>query len=145
MEDIIIKEEPKRYEVSFVQKEENAGEIRMLIEKHGGVVLNEIPIVKIRLSYPIQKETQGFFGIIDCTFMPESIEKFSADAKLNKNILRCFVTIPQKGNGSDSRSSEEREKFPRKKRGSASPKPKTPFSPVLTNEALQEKLEEILQ
>lgn len=143
MEDFSSIEAPKKYDISFIQKSEDSTVVRTLIEKHGGAILNERSPVKLRLSYPIKKETQGFLGTIECTLPGEALARLSSDAKLDHDILRFIVGVQKEIKESHRRDSEER--APKKKKIGAVLKPKGGFSAALSNEALQEKLEEILQ
>ncbi len=143
MEDFSIIEAPKKYDISFIQKSEDGTIARTLIEKHGGVILNERPLVKLRLSYPIKKETQGFLGTIECTLPGEVVARLSSDAKLDHDMLRFLIGVQKEIKESNRGDGEER--APKKKKIGAVSKPKGGFSVTLSNEALQEKLEEILQ
>ncbi len=145
MEDFSTIETQKIYDISFIQRSENVGVVRQIIEKYGGVILNEHPLVKLRLSYPIKKETQGFLGTIECTLPAESVRTVSSDVKLEHDILRFIVNVQNKIKEAAPRSSEEGGLQQRKKRTTVPPKPKGGFNTILSNEALQEKLEEILQ
>lgn len=145
MEDISTIETQKKYDISFIQKSEDGVLARQLIEKHGGVILNEYPLVKLRLSYPIKKETQGFLGTIKCTLPPESVRGLSNAAKLEHDILRFLIGVQNEIKETAPRLDEEGRAQQRKKRTVSAPKQKTGFNAVLSNEALQEKLEEILQ
>ncbi len=145
MEDFSTIETQKIYDISFIQRSENVGVVRQIIEKYGGVILNEHPLVKLRLSYPIKKETQGFLGTIECTLPAESVRTVSSDVKLEHDILRFIVNVQNKIKEAAPRSSEEGGLQQRKKRTIVPPKPKGGFNTILSNEALQEKLEEILQ
>ena len=144
MEDFSIIETPKKYDISFIQKSEDGVIARALIEKHGGVILNERPLVKLRLSYPIRKETQGFLGTIECTLPREAVTRVSSDAKLDHDILRFLIGIQKEIKEKNNRIDDE-ERVPKKKKIGTASKPKGGFNTTLSNEALQEKLEEILQ
>jgi len=145
MEDFSTVEAQKKYDISFIQRSEDGAFARKFIEKYGGVILNEYPLVKLRLSYPIKKETQGFLGTIKCTLPPESVRSVSAAAKLEHDILRFLVGVQSEIKESTPRLDEEGRSGQRKKRVAVAPKQKGGFNTVLSNEALQEKLEEILQ
>jgi|GEM_PF-831191 len=145
MEDISTIETQKKYDISFIQKSEDGALARQLIEKYGGVILNEYPLVKLRLSYPIKKETQGFLGTIKCTLPPESVRSVSSAAKLEHDFLRFLIGVQNEIKESAPRLDEEARSGQRKKRVAVAPKPKGGFAVALSNEALQEKLEEILQ
>jgi ribosomal protein S6 len=145
MEDFSIVDAPKKYDISFIQKSEDGVVVRQLVEKYGGTILNERPVVKIRLSYPIKKETQGFLGNIECILSSDSVARVSTDARLNADLLRFMVGIRKEIKEGEDNRGDAVERSQKRKKNIVVQKTKSGFSSTLSNEALQEKLEEILQ
>lgn len=132
----------KTYQITFHILEENAEEIKRALQKVGGSIIEEKPPQKVALSYPIKKQKFSFMGIIMFKAMPESIVELNADLKLSKVTIRHLVNVVCEKN--------DRQK---KKKGAEYPSGDGPllpikiksFDPILTNEALEKKIEEILQ
>lgn len=134
----------KRYEITFLVISEAPSLVSEILKKHNFTVLNEKPFVKIRSAYPIKKSRESYLGDIFFEGDPQFLNFISRDLKLNQNVIRFFVTkIAAK-----SRTVESRPSFrpsiriikgiPRKEEEKSS-------RPILTNEALEKKIEEILK
>lgn len=134
------------YEISFIQETEEGNIAKSIIEKHGGVVLEDKPFIKIRFAYPIAKQTQGFLGVMKFTTIQGTLALITNDLRLEKGILRHFVTRFSEKNTKEKEIQEgiqetraKRGKFVRGERKSDE------YNRVLSNEALEKKIEEILQ
>lgn len=146
MEEIINTEENKiLYEISFVQETESESLPKKVIEKHGGQIVEDRPLVKIRFAYPIKKQTQGFFGVVRFCVDPLKVGLIDADLKFEKEILRAMIVqFSEKEKNEEAAALENQDgrlrrgKFVRTER-------KPGYEPALSNEALEKKIEEILQ
>ena len=134
------------YEITFILKQEDLSEVKKILEKNKANTISEEELKKIRLSYPIKKQNYGFLGIIRFRVDPESVESIFSDMKLSENIIRYMVNkIKVSGEG---------------KRVEPRPTPIRPIGirkeplrtgvrksiePVLTNEDIEKKIEEISQ
>lgn len=136
--------EKNQYEITFhVLSEEQAGVIKSYIEKHGGVITNERQLEKVRLAYPVKKQSYGFMSSICFEAEPNIIKEISDDIGLNKDVLRVLI----------SRLSPKKDKKKKSKQSAGVPlqsspenaKRLRPFGQALSNEALEKKIEEILQ
>lgn len=137
--------EKKQYEIAFVLKTEDAYVIKQALNNRGFSILNESPVNKIRLAYPIKKELQAYWGYYSFSGAPVEIKELSADLKLKPEILRfLIVSLPKK-------LAVRRERRVSARFSSVKPDEKTEkhekpaYEPkILSNEALEKKLEEIL-
>lgn len=129
------------YEITFhVLSEEAADDVRGALRKHGAAISLEKPMQKARLAYPIKKQTYSFLGIIAFEADPETIVPLERDLLLLKSLVRFLV----------SKVFSRKEKPKKAKKADApqppdAPKRFKPFGESLSNEALEKKIEEILQ
>lgn len=133
----------KEYRISFLIKEEDASPVRSVIVSNGGEIVKEQAIAKIRLAYPVKRELFGFAGGFIFTIEPEAIPKILQNFKLNVAVLRVMITADVPKEEEDRRqgfsSTPNRARSPRRvvrEQG---------FGAQLSNEALEKKIEEILQ
>lgn len=134
-------EEKKAYEISFlINKTDGEAALASVLKQYNAEVLYKSPLAETRLAYPIKKYKQGYFGFLHFLTEPENANKIVQSLKLNPNFLRVLVITPPVG----ARTSKtEKVSRPRteKPEPSAAPAPKK----TLSNEALEQKLEEILK
>lgn len=129
------------YEVTAIQISDNMGGVRSTLTRHGGTITGERANVKIRLAYPIRKETYGFFSTIQFSCLPDNIEKISSELQIESDILRFLIRAVTPVRVEDPATSKEtilagvRSSAPRIER--------RVVEPVLTNEELEKKIEEI--
>ena len=138
------------YEVAFWIKDENDSSIKKIISKYEGEILKEKPIQKMRLAYPIKKENFAFFGNIIFGMLPDKVIGFKADANLEEGVLRYFFRRAKKNRTEESSPREGSQAAPTFKEKSRSflgfrSEPKKGTEQILTNEALEKKIEEILK
>ena len=131
----------KSYEIAFLVKNpEEEKAVLDLLGQYKGRVLQKSALKETYLSYPIKKHTTAYLGYIQFELAPLEVEKLSQSLKLNPAILRYLaVTLP-----AIKKVSERTEKKPAEDAKSAKPAAVS-AGPILTNEALEEKLEEILK
>lgn len=133
----------KEYELAFMMKDRNTeSAVETLVKQHEGSVTFKSPLSETHLAYPIKKLHQAYFGYMHFVAMPGQVEKIVHDANLSQAILRVLVTTPPVGKGPASAKSARSEK--NSKKVSEAPAPAV-VGGILTNEALEEKLEEILK
>lgn len=128
------------YEITFYTKEESAAPVKEALVAHGGTVVEEHPFEKVRFEFPIRKESFAFLGMLRAAFPPEEVVAFSQTLSRSAAILRFLITkatLPKEG-------SADMRKEPERKRPSA-PRATPSEPPILTNEAIEKKIEEILQ
>lgn len=130
----------KFYEIAFLVKDpivEKA--VVNLLNQYKVNVLYKSSPTETKLAYPIKKYSEAYFNYIQ--FESEGgdiLNKIKASLKLNPAVLRFLIVklIKKQPALEDVRERSDIKKYPRVE----------PFSKtVLTNEALEEKLEEILK
>ncbi len=134
--------EPKtQYELSSVTLSEDAASVKALLAKHNAQVLNERPVMKIQLAYKINKEGFGFMSTIDFLAETSAVVGLKQDLELDKDVIRAIVVKKQKEpKRREGRSEKEEAKTP-----TGPQKLRSMLGSMLTNEALEKKIEEILQ
>jgi ribosomal protein S6 len=133
------------YEIAFWTKEENNDAAEKLISKHGAAVERKRISPKMKLFFPIKKENFAFLDTIVFSAEPEMIAPITADLNLETGILRYFLRKARKS-APESRSEsaegvgpDERKPFFRIREERKGPEN------ILTNEAIEKKIEEILK
>ncbi len=133
----------KEYEISFVVKQKDGeSAVDMLLKQYGAEVVFRSPVTETRLAYPIKKFHQAYFGYMHFIGAADAVEKIVHDANLNPAILRILVVTPPVGKGAQSARKERTDRPAKKSVETAAP---AVVGGMLTNEALEEKLEEILK
>lgn len=138
----------KLYEVSFLAKSENGAAVMVgHLTQFGAEILSEGNVRKIQLAYPIKKHESAFFGFINCKMPADAISKVTDSVKLDEEIIRMLIVEAEVA----------REKAPdkRERRAPYEPTPSVAKDRAsrkeisdegrISNELLEEKLEEILQ
>lgn len=131
----------KEYEIAFLVKNQNGGSaMENLLTSHGAEVSFKGPLAETRLAFPIKKFNQAHFGYFHFIADASAVEKIVHDSSLNQEILRTLVITPPIGKLPSGRP-------PRSEKSSKKSEAAAPVAVggMLTNEALEEKLEEILK
>lgn len=139
----------REYKISFILKEEDAALVRRIVEGFGVTVISDAPLVKVRLAYPIKKEQFGFAGFLGVSTTDETlVTKTLTALKHESQVLRALGTIRSPFENEEKRQNTENSARPRGRR----PRREAPtgtrsagFRSELSNEALEKKIEEILQ
>jgi ribosomal protein S6 len=141
--------EPKEYEVSFLARtEEDAADAAQLVRQHATAVDAEQPLRKIQLAYKIARETQAYFGCMRTKAVPSAAKQLEIDFKMNTKVMRSLVIslpaissrtfVPSAVAARRSATAPSASAYQPSERKSTPP-------PILSNEALEKKIEEILQ
>lgn len=133
-------QDTKEYEISFLIKEEkDVEEILRAIGRLGAEIVFQGPVEKISLLYPIKKETSAYFGYCHFSLIPEKLASLSQELRANQIIIRFLIVSPPfvkvKARSSPKIKSRGPQPIVERKK---EPSP-------LSNEALEKKIEEILQ
>jgi ribosomal protein S6 len=130
-------------EVTVLLKNDDVTPVQRAAENAGVVISQSQPsLVKIKLAYPIKKNNYAFLGSWRFNVHDAALQKFVSDLKFSGDVLRFMVTkimggvSPQKSKVS-SVSSQDRLVKKRQKKAST--------ESVLTNEAIEKKIEEIMK
>ncbi len=95
----------KNYEIMLlVSGDLSEVEIQKALEDFKGELKNakgqitfEDPWGRRELAYPIENQEEGFYIVYKFDIEPTALPEFEKVLRLNKNILRYLITIPQKG------------------------------------------------
>lgn len=136
-------EEKKYYELAYlINDPKNLEEIKNLLNKLEVEIFNEGEVKKINLAYPVKKQTQAYFGYLNFSTEPSKILEIDKQLKffnfllrflimkMNKYYLKTILKDKVKEEKEDSKKVEE--------------KILEAESNILSNEALEKKIEEIL-
>jgi len=90
----------KKYEALFIIEPNAASErfdqvkntISQDIEKFNGTISEVKEIGTKELSYPINKNTEGFYFLIELTIEPNDIMEIRSRFQLNPDIIRFLIT-----------------------------------------------------
>jgi len=135
--------EKKDYEFSFLTtKEESTSEVLRLLSQHQLEVSSEGPLKKINLAYKVGQTLQAFFGYFYLKALPSSVKSLENDLKTNTAILRfLIISLPHKKGVAPVEAPRRRMRPSTGGRVAQELRPSRPLS----NEALERKIEEILQ
>lgn len=123
----------RAYEISYLLKvEEDVGVIVNLLSQLGAEIINEGTVSEIRLAYTIKKETKAYFGYLHFNLDAELITKLRDELHLESKVLRFLIVTPP-----FVKTQTRRESLIDR------PKPAVEQRVELSNDALEEKLEEI--
>lgn len=137
-------EDKKAYEIGFMARDEKgASEIVERVKAHGGEILLEGPVEQVSLAYKIKKQAQAHFGYLHFAMEPANVKVFSDELQRVPNVLRFLVVTPPFEKQKPRQMPVEREYAASRPRAEER---KTVAAPLpLSNEALEKKIEEILQ
>lgn len=136
----------KDYEIGFVvAAEENVDQISKLLGQHGVEIKSTGQLKKVSLAYKIKKVKEAFFGFCLVSALPADIKNLEKDLMTSPEILRfLIVSLPKtKAAGVSPGDDHVIVKKPYQPQRSAPAVSRQ--TQVLSNEALEKKIEEILQ
>lgn len=89
----------KKYEVMFIVKatiesdlvKKTAEEMKKIITDQAGKVLEFKELGEKKLAYPIQKELNGYYFVMQIEASKEAESEFARKAKLDENVLRHLI------------------------------------------------------
>ncbi len=140
--------EQKKYEIGFLAKTDKDGkEIIESLKNYQALIVGEDNGLRIKLAYPIKKEESAFFGCIQFSAAPDIIKKISDELNLNNRILRFLIITPPIVKSATVSAPRTRRTvlFKEKEAAKKVEIKKSEPQPILTNEELEKKLEEILK
>ncbi len=137
--------EKRFYELGFLMREERESLVKEILVKNNVEFVEEGKLVKVKLAYPIKKLNQAFFGYFRFASHPDKIDLIDKELKLIPEVIRfILIKLPKVVFRNFFKKEEPDLKKP-KIEISLEEKKKTFPSSILTNEALEKKIEEILQ
>jgi ribosomal protein S6 len=140
----------KVYELALLLKnEEDLASVLTLVKQHNGEVVQEPRAKKLALAYKIEKETEAVF--VYCNFSAASTDakNLEHDLRTRKEIIRSMIVIatpPSERRDASMPSFPHKKRHPAMGRTTSLDVKSAPSRPEpLSNEALEKKIEEILQ
>lgn len=126
----------KSYEVAFLVKtEEAAGGVFKLVESYGGEFMGEPQVRPMALAYEVGGVRQAYFCVCQTKLPIGEAKNLENSFRTHKEVLRFLVILlPKAAPAGKGRVRPVKPSVPEKK------EPAT-----LSNEALEKKIEEILQ
>ena len=87
-----------KYEIMFILKsnEEEAiktqvSELKAIITDMKGEITDEKEMGNKKLAYPIKKELNGYYYVINCNANSEVVAEFDRKAKISENVIRHLI------------------------------------------------------
>lgn len=124
------------YDLTVLLSDEDTSFVEDLL-KSNGVEKIDKDVTKVNFAYEVSEETQGYMAVFKFKMNPESVDVINRKFKSEPSILRHLLlrdTLKEKKGGSGKK----------KKRASSSKKSKKKEGDEpLTNEAIEQKIEEI--
>lgn len=134
-------ETKKEYEISFLLTSPEAEkELAGVLAKAGAEVYFQKPPASIQLAYKIKRQVSALFGFYHFRATPDAIKQIKEALNLTPSVLRFLIITPPVKMQSEQAAERREMRSADKKTATAAPS-----SPILSNEALSEKLEEILK
>ncbi|MEK7608011.1 MAG: 30S ribosomal protein S6 [Patescibacteria group bacterium] len=134
----------KEYELAFLAKaEEDAKDLIATLKKFEADVSFEGPVTRTTLAYEIKKEGVALFGYCHFSLLPEKTKDVSNELNIKPGIIRFLLITPP-----FSRQKPRPRDFQGGFGGGERMRPQKPYEAkpaTLSNEALEKKIEEILQ
>lgn len=132
----------KEYELGAMLIDEAVStEVEAIIKKNGGEMVGAPSVSSMRLAYPLKKHESAFFGVFIFNAYSSAVKNIKDEVDLNVKVLRSLIlTPPVKVVPREPRSEHSRIA----KKEVASEVVAKPDA-VVSNEALEKKLEEILK
>ncbi|HEX5584518.1 30S ribosomal protein S6 [Gaiella sp.] len=85
-------------ELSEEKQTEIVDRVRTLIEQGGGTVERHDPWGRRKLAYPIAKQEDGIYHLLDFTAEPETLDELTRVLKIDDDVLRHLATRrPERG------------------------------------------------
>jgi ribosomal protein S6 len=136
-------EDKRKYEIALLTKDEETalGVVDLLTAQGADIVVAPKPGL-IKLAYKILKEESAFFSFVDFNLLPDKLVFVDEALKLNKAILRFIIVTPPPAKAV-AKSFGKKPLFETAENTTRKIVDDTPKE-SLSNEALEQKLEEIL-
>lgn len=134
----------KEYELAFLVKgEEDMPAVLALVAQHNGEITLEPRAKKIALAYEIKGHTEAVFVSCGVRAYGEDMKSLENDLNTRQDVIRSLVIAQAPMAERPISTFPARRGRPRTASAEESPKPTAPRP--LSNEALEKKIEEILQ
>ncbi|MEK7641339.1 MAG: 30S ribosomal protein S6 [Patescibacteria group bacterium] len=128
----------KEYELAYLLAAPEAEqEVLALLKQNGAEISHHKAAVSIPLAYQIAKHATAYFGFVYFMANPSALKPVTDALTLQKGVLRSLVITPPVRVAAPT--------APGMGRPTTASKPEKKTTPSISNEALEEKLEEILK
>lgn len=135
----------KEYEISYLLTTPEAEqEVVSVLKENGAEITHQKSVASITLAYSIKKHATAYFGFCHFTAEPAEVKLIHGTLQLKKTVLRFLILTPPVKIPVPRVMPGQAEVAGRPATASK-PERKAPASTTLSNEALSEKLEEILK
>ena len=141
----VLNDSKSVYELVFLLREENNSTARQILEKNGAEIISEKPFQKVRLAYLVKKQQYAFWSGFVLRVLPERVSAINHDFKMNESFLRHALGRVIIKQGETHKEGLDVKQTVEKRRPLFSKEPVRQSETVLTNEALEKKIEEILR
>ena len=134
------------YEITYLLKDE--ADLRLLqacLAKFHASHVEDVSLTKVRLEYLIEKTSQAFLGVSTFWIDSSVLAEFSRDLRLIPEVLRFLITRPALRRSREGSKGGERRPFSQRREVRGVVSESRGGGAELTNEALEKKIEEILQ
>lgn len=110
-------------------------------------IVNEGSLNNMKLAYPINKQDSAYFGCISCSMPTDSISKVYDAVRLDEEIIRMLILTTPAVRGSVETQIKQptTQGLPKKTQRPKIERQESSGEGTLSNELLEEKLEEILK
>jgi ribosomal protein S6 len=141
--------EKKEYEISVLLKAEgDLANVLTFIAQHGGEVTSEAKARNLALAYEIKKHKEAVFAYCNFRAYPDEAKTLEHDLNSRPDVLRFLIIAspPPAEKAVPAMGAMRRGRRPTRPSGPVSDAVAKPQAPrPLSNEALEKKIEEILQ
>lgn len=142
----------KNYELAYHLNpdiEENevkarAEELEAVISRSGALVLTSREPKRKHLSYPLNHKKYSYFGVLDFSGGPETLEKINAQLKLQNGLLRYLLTKKEQADKEFRVLGGERLRPKMRTHEPLAPGRETP-APEVKPEQMEKEIEEVLE
>jgi len=146
----VEEKDKKSYELGFlIDSEEDFAHVIKMLKESGVDVTFESPLQKVSLAYPIKKRITAHFGYVYFDADPSVAPKIEAGLRLDKKFVRFILLSPiiisKPAPTGGYRGQKTRPEQPLEKPIQEEKHREAEKQPVLSNEALEKTLEEILK
>jgi len=142
-----MEQQVKKYEIGFLVREESeVDEIKNALAAIKAEIVSEGRLKKIRLSYPIKKETVAHFGYYWFNADTQAIKEMDAALRLNAKVLRHIIIASPLELNEERVAGTRGDKTERtRERSAEKPAKKSADFGAVDNAVLEKTLEDILK
>ncbi len=139
-----MQEGKKEYEISYLlAAPETEQEVLSVLKKNGAEITHQKPSTSITLAYPIKKHPVAYFGFCHFNADASAIKPIDDILRLQKGLIRFLIITPPVKMAVPRLTGDAGR--PERPTAAGKPEKKVTAPAAISNEALSEKLEEILK